>query len=164
MWKIKLQKLVRNLLHRLRRLYMHEWNDHLEIFSCPQVIENSSQHLFLLTDILQKKVVRCPCFSVLNFKYLTWKNPTIITGNVGCFIHVGWTRVMCLPNNSHLLRTVEIPIPILALICSWSVCEKSKESQYGKSSQTARLQTSTESHCWWFKNYHNLWNKRKNEM
>ena len=43
---------------------MHEWNDHLEVFSCPQVIENSSQHLFLRADILQKKVVRCPCFSL----------------------------------------------------------------------------------------------------
>ena len=136
--KLNFKNSLRNLLDKLRRLYMHEWNDHLEIFSCPQVIENSNQHLFLRTDILQKKVVGCPCFSLtiveknnglyfatitvrvkgLDFKYLTWKNSTIMTGNVGCFIHVGWTRVMCLPNNSHLLRTVEIPIPILALICS----------------------------------------------
>ena len=41
---------------------MHEWNDHLEIFSCPQVIENSSQHLFLRTDILQKKSLGAPVF------------------------------------------------------------------------------------------------------
>ena len=146
MW---IQKLVRNLLDKLRKLYIHDWNDHLEIFSCPQVIENSSQYLFLRTDILQKKVVGCLCFSLtivekktttcilpllrvkgLKLKYLTWKNPTIITRYVGCFIHVGWTRVMWLPNNSHLLRTVEITIPILAFIrLSWSVCEKSKESQ-----------------------------------
>ena len=36
---------------------MHEWNGHLEIFSRPQVIENSTQYLLLRTDILQKKVV-----------------------------------------------------------------------------------------------------------
>ena len=62
--KLNFKNSLRNLLDKLRRLYMHEWNDHLEIFSCPQVIENSSQHLFLRTDILQKKVVGCPCFSL----------------------------------------------------------------------------------------------------
>ena len=39
---------------------MHEWNGHLEIFSRPQVIENSRQYLLLRTDILQKTVVGCP--------------------------------------------------------------------------------------------------------
>ena len=38
-----------------------EWNDHLEIFNLPQVIENSRQYLLLRTDILQKTVVGCPC-------------------------------------------------------------------------------------------------------
>ena len=33
---------------------LHEWNDHLEFFSRPQVIENLRQHLRLRTDILQK--------------------------------------------------------------------------------------------------------------
>ena len=37
---------------------VHEWNDHLEIFS--QVKENSRQNLLLRTDILQKTVVGCP--------------------------------------------------------------------------------------------------------
>ena len=33
---------------------------HLEIFSLPQAIENSSQFLLLQTDILQKTVIGCP--------------------------------------------------------------------------------------------------------
>ena len=32
---------------------------YLEIFSCPQVIENFRQYLLLRTDILQKAVVEC---------------------------------------------------------------------------------------------------------
>ena len=31
---------------------VHEWNGHLQILSCPQVIENSRQYLLLRTDIL----------------------------------------------------------------------------------------------------------------
>ena len=31
---------------------VHEWNGHLEIFSCPQVIENSRQYLLLRIDDL----------------------------------------------------------------------------------------------------------------
>ena len=38
-----------------------ELNGHLEIFSRPQVIENSRQYLLLQTDILQKTVVGYPC-------------------------------------------------------------------------------------------------------
>ena len=30
----------------------HEWDGRLEIFSCPQGIENSRQYLLLRTDIL----------------------------------------------------------------------------------------------------------------
>ena len=33
---------------------------HLEIFSLPQAIENSSQFLLLQRDILQKTVIECP--------------------------------------------------------------------------------------------------------
>ena len=33
---------------------VYEWNGHLEIFSRPQVMENSRQYLLLRTDILQK--------------------------------------------------------------------------------------------------------------
>ena len=44
-----------------------EWNDHLEIFSLPQVIENCRQFLLLRTDILQKTVVGCPCLSSMIF-------------------------------------------------------------------------------------------------
>ena len=59
MWKIKLQKIVGNLLAWLRwaSKIVHEWNCHLEIFS--QVKENSRQNLLLRTDILQKTVVGC---------------------------------------------------------------------------------------------------------
>ena len=38
-----------------------EWNGHLEIFTRPQVTENSRQYLLLQTDILQKTVVGYPC-------------------------------------------------------------------------------------------------------
>ena len=38
--KILLHKIVGNLLDKLRKLYMHEWNGHLEILSFPQGIEN----------------------------------------------------------------------------------------------------------------------------
>ena len=42
-------------------LIVYEWNDHLGIFSRPQVIEHSRQYLLLRTGILQKTVVGCPC-------------------------------------------------------------------------------------------------------
>ena len=34
---------------------VHEWNGHLEIFSCSQIIENSRQYLHLPTDISDRK-------------------------------------------------------------------------------------------------------------
>ena len=54
--KFKLQKIVGNLLE-LASKTVHEWNDHVEIISRPQVIENWGQYLLLRTDILQKTVV-----------------------------------------------------------------------------------------------------------
>ena len=45
---------------RLASKLVHEWNGHLEMFSCPQLIEKSRQYLLLRTDILQKPVVGCP--------------------------------------------------------------------------------------------------------
>ena len=42
---------------KLASKFVREWNGHLEIFSLPQVIENSRQYLLLQTDILQKTVV-----------------------------------------------------------------------------------------------------------
>ena len=50
-WAVKCEKL------NVRK--SHEWNSHLEIFSLPQEMENSSQNLLLRTDILQKTVVGC---------------------------------------------------------------------------------------------------------
>ena len=57
--KIKLQKIVGNLLDRLVR----ECKSHLERFSRPHVIGNSRRYLLLrtATDILQKTLVGCPC-------------------------------------------------------------------------------------------------------
>ena len=58
---------MKNLTSENRREFFRiveivlEWNDHLEIFNLPQVIENSRQYLLLRTDILQKTVVGCPC-------------------------------------------------------------------------------------------------------
>ena len=46
----------------------HEWNCHLEIFSRPQVIENSRQYLLLRTDILQETVVGYVMRVLLRFK------------------------------------------------------------------------------------------------
>ena len=40
---------------------VHERNGHLEIFRCPQEIEDSRQYLLLRADVLQKSVVGCPC-------------------------------------------------------------------------------------------------------
>ena len=61
MGKIKLQKIVRNLIDKLRKLYM---NGHLESFSLPQAVENSRQLLLLRTDISQKTVTGCPWLTV----------------------------------------------------------------------------------------------------
>ena len=61
MGKIKLQKIVRNLIDNLRKLYM---NGHLERSSLPQAIENSRQLLLLRTDISQKTVTGCPWLKV----------------------------------------------------------------------------------------------------
>ena len=60
--KIKLQKIVGNLLDKLRKLYMDGTviYKHVEISSRPQVIENSRQYLLLRTDVLQKTVVGPP--------------------------------------------------------------------------------------------------------
>ena len=44
---------------------VHEWNGNLEIFSRPQVIENSRQYLLLRTASLQKTVVGCPWYGSL---------------------------------------------------------------------------------------------------
>ena len=50
---------------------VHEWNGHLEIFSLPQAIEISRKSLLLLTDILQKTVVGCPCLR--SFCRVSWE-------------------------------------------------------------------------------------------
>ena len=59
MRKIKLQKIVGNLMDKLRKL--RKWNGHLEILSLPKGIENSRQCLLLRTDISRKRVFGCPC-------------------------------------------------------------------------------------------------------
>ena len=66
-WGVKCEKL--NSASENRRAYVkhvrasniaQRWKGHREIFSPPQVIENSTQYLLLRTDILQKTVVGCP--------------------------------------------------------------------------------------------------------
>ena len=49
-----------NLLKKKASKIVHVWHIHPEIFSRPQVIENSRQYLLLRKDILQKTVVGCP--------------------------------------------------------------------------------------------------------
>ena len=49
---------------KLASKFVREWDGHvesLEMFSLPQVLENSRQYLPLRTDILQTTVVGCPC-------------------------------------------------------------------------------------------------------
>ena len=60
--KIKLQKIVGNLLDKLRKLYMDGTviYKRVETSSRPQVIENSRQYLLLPTDVLQKTFVGSP--------------------------------------------------------------------------------------------------------
>ena len=56
--KIKLQKIVGNLLDKLRKLqYMN--GTVIESLSLPQGIENSRKLVLLRTDILQRTVVGC---------------------------------------------------------------------------------------------------------
>ena len=57
--KIKLQKIVGNLLDKIMLRKVHEWHGHLEILSLPQGIETSRQFVLLRTDILQKTVLVC---------------------------------------------------------------------------------------------------------
>ena len=45
MGKIKLQKIVGNILDILASKIVHEWNGHLEIFSLPQAIAKTRQFL-----------------------------------------------------------------------------------------------------------------------
>ena len=60
MRKIKLKKIVGNLLDKLRKLFVNE-TVISKPFSLPQAIENSRQFLLLRTDILPKTVVGYPC-------------------------------------------------------------------------------------------------------
>ena len=56
--KVKLQKIIGNLLDEFRKSYMSgtQLGFHLEIFSRPQAIGNSRKYLLLRTDILKKTV------------------------------------------------------------------------------------------------------------
>ena len=58
MWKIKPENRI-GFIEKASKI-VHEWNGNVEIFSRPQVIENSGQYLLFRTDILQKTVVGCP--------------------------------------------------------------------------------------------------------
>ena len=53
MEKIKLQKIVKNLLDKLRKLIVRAWNGQLEMFRLPQPIEDSRQFLFLRFNYLR---------------------------------------------------------------------------------------------------------------
>ena len=53
MEKIKLQKIVKNLLDISFELIVHAWNGHLEMFRLPQPIEDSRQVLFLRFNYLR---------------------------------------------------------------------------------------------------------------
>ena len=61
-WVVKCEKLnlenCREFIRYLSKIE-HEWNVHLDIFSCPHTKENSRQNVPLRTDILQITVVGC---------------------------------------------------------------------------------------------------------
>ena len=64
---------------------MYEWNDHQEIFSPPQAIENFRQYLRLRTDILQKTVVGAPdlfkrssCYFNTCAEIQAWQTPVCV--------------------------------------------------------------------------------------
>ena len=89
-----------------------EWNGHLEIFSRPQVTENSRQHLPLRTDILQKRVmgswqktvVGCPWNGTENFGRFGKNEEKVVPLKVLLFyrkISTGMNRsIWILPGNS----------------------------------------------------------------
>ena len=60
MSKIKLKKIVGNLLDKFRKKFALMERSSRN-FSRPQPIENSRQYFLLRKDILQKTVVGCPC-------------------------------------------------------------------------------------------------------
>ena len=75
LWKIKLRKIVGNLFDIKASKIVHERNGHLELFSRPQITENSRQYLLLRTDILQKTIVGYPCVvEILTFESVTIEN------------------------------------------------------------------------------------------
>ena len=57
MRKLKLQKTVRKLLHKFRKLYM---NGTVIIFSPPQIIENSRQYCFSERIFYRKQSLGAP--------------------------------------------------------------------------------------------------------
>ena len=72
----------------------HEWNCHLEIFSRPQVIENSKQYLLLRTDILQETVLGYVMRVLLRFKR-RFLESYYMNGE-----HTGYTNANCSANQS----------------------------------------------------------------
>ena len=61
--KLKFQKVVRNILDKLRKVIAHDWKVHLAICSSSQAKENSRpKYLLLRTDISQKTVDGCPWY------------------------------------------------------------------------------------------------------
>ena len=70
----------------------HEWNCHLEIFSRPQVIENSKQYLLLRTDILQETVLGYVMRVLLRFKR-RFLESYYMNGE-----HTGYTNANCSAN------------------------------------------------------------------
>ena len=53
---VQLQKLLGNLLDKLRLVIVHECNGHLEKFSLPQAIKNSRQFVILRKDIFRENI------------------------------------------------------------------------------------------------------------
>ena len=65
LWKI----IFKNFIRWAPKI-VHEWNGHLDVFSRPQVIENSRQYLLLRSDILKKTVVGFPLFSLFKTNFI----------------------------------------------------------------------------------------------
>ena len=69
-WVVNCEKLKFKNFIRWASKIIHEWNGHLDVFSRPQVIENSRQYLLLRSDILKKTVVGFPLFSLFKTNFI----------------------------------------------------------------------------------------------
>ena len=85
MWKIKLYKIIGNLLDEVQTLYMHERNGLLELFSRPQVIENIGNISFSEQIFYRKQSLGAPV-SLVKLLRSAVKSSPFAAGVVSTFL------------------------------------------------------------------------------